>query len=374
MNNVVALVDLHNTTDLGLLSKNRPIASTTFMGRYAFIDFALSNLTNSGIDEIGILVQDHSRSIIKHFGGKNTYLRNPKTGFQNIFINEEGLLNPQFNTDIHNIKENDWILYDNNVKYIIICPVHYLMHIDYNEIMEEHIKSNRQISAVVADVTNADDPSLYHAETCVVDPIGDIQKFDINDGSNKKASICLQTYIFNADYLRDALKKVDNISQIFNINDLVHYLCTYIEKVNAINFKGSFRRLSSLNDYYNVSMESLNHNENYVANLFPKDWPIYTLTHNTRPVLYGEKSDVSESLIANGCTIDGTVKHSVLSRNVIVEEGATVEDSIIFTNTIVRKGVHIKNAVVDKHCVFETKKNVGGTPTDPLYIPQGAII
>ena len=121
MNNVVALIDLHNTTNLGELTKNRPIASTTFLGRYAFIDFTLSNISNSGIDEIGILVQDHSRSIIKHLGGKNTYLRNPKTGFQSIFLNERGLLNPEFNTDINNILENDWFLYDNAVKYIIVA-------------------------------------------------------------------------------------------------------------------------------------------------------------------------------------------------------------------------------------------------------------
>ena len=87
MNNVVALINLHGNANLGLLTKQRPIASTTLLGRYAFIDFALSNLTNSGIDEIGILIQDHSRSIIKHLGGKNTYLKNPKTGFQNLFLN-----------------------------------------------------------------------------------------------------------------------------------------------------------------------------------------------------------------------------------------------------------------------------------------------
>lgn len=374
MNNVVALVNLHSQVNLGLLTKNRPMASTTFLGRYASIDFALSNLTNSGIDEIGILIQDHSRSIIKHLGGKNTYLKNPKTGFQNLFLNEKGLLNPQLNTDIHNIKENDWFLYDKNVKYVIICPVHFLGNVDYNEVMNEHIKSNRQMSCLVANVSNADDPSLYRAIKCTVDPIGDIQKFEINEGRIKKATICLETYVFNADYLREMLKKADDISELFSINDLVNYLSTYIEKVNAIEYKNEFKRLASLNDYYNVTMECIDSYKKMDNILFPKDWPIYTLTHDTRPVLYGEKCKVSDSLIANGCTIDGTVKHSVLSRDVVIEEGAIVEDSILFTNTIVKKGVHIKNCVVDKHCVFENKKEVGGTKNEPLYIPQGARI
>jgi len=371
MNNVVALIDLHNTTNLGELTKNRPIASTTFLGRYAFIDFTLSNISNSGIDEIGILVQDHSRSIIKHLGGKNTYLRNPKTGFQSIFLNERGLLNPEFNTDINNILENDWFLYDNAVKYIIVCPVHYLMHIDYNEVMKEHIQSNRRVSAVVTAVTNADDPSLFRAEKCTVDPIGDIQKFEVNEGTNKNATICLQTYVFNVDFLREILAKSNSISAMFNINDLVQYLGTYIEKINAIEFKGYFRRLASLNDYYNTSMEYLNCGDDFLHNLFIEDWPIYTLTHNSRPVLYGEKAEVESSLVANGCTVDGTVKNSILSRDVVIEEGATVEDSIIFTNTHIGKGVHLKNCVVDKHCIFKIKREVFGTKEKPIYIPQG---
>ncbi len=374
MNNVIALIDLHNQSNLGLLTKNRPIASTTYLGRYAFIDFTLSNLTNSGVDEIGILVRDHSRSIIKHLGGKNTYLRNPKTGFQNIFLNEKGLLNPQLNTDIHNIIENDWFLYDSNVKYVVICPVNFIGHVDYNKVIEEHIKANRQMSCLVANVENADDPSLYRAMRCVVDPIGDVQKFETNDCRTKKATICLEVYVFNVDYLKEILKKADDISQMFTINDLVKYLSTYIEKVNAIEHKGEFRRIASLSDYFNVSMESIDNHKLMTETLFPEDWPIYTLTHDTRPVLYGEKCKVSNSLIANGCTINGTVKHSVLSRDVIVEEGATVENCVVFTNTVVKKGVHLKNCVVDKHCVFETKKDVEGTKEEPLYIPQGAHI
>lgn len=376
MNNVIALIDLHNTTDLGLLTKNRPIASTTFLGRYAFIDFTLSNLSNSGIDDIGILIQDHSRSIIKHFGGgKNTYLKNPKTGFQNMFINEKALQNQVFNTDINNILENDWFLYDNNFKYVVICPVNYLMHIDYNEILNEHIASKRQVSMLVSDVTNGDEKCLIGCEKVTVDALGDVQKIENNDGKEEKICVSLQTYIFNCDFLREVLAKSNNISATFNINNLVSYICSYIEKVHAIKFTGYFRRLASLESYYNASMEMLGEsNKTLIYNLFPDNWPIYTLTHNSRPVLYGEKADVDNSLIANGCTVNGTVHHSILSRDVTIDEGAIVEDSIIFTNTHVKSGVHLKNVVVDKHCIFAVQKDVHGEEDKPLYIPQGAHI
>lgn len=374
MNNVVALIDLHNKTQLGLLTKNRPIASTTFLGRYAFIDFTLSNLSNSGIDEVGILVQDHSRSIIKHLGGKNTYLRNPKTGFQNIFINEQGLVNAEFNTDVNNIIENDWFLYDNNVKYILVCPVNYLMHVDYNEIMKEHIASKRKVSILVSDINNADDSSFMHCDKVTVDPIGDVQKIEDNDGKEKIATVSLETYIFNCDFLRDCLAKVRGISSLFSITDMIKYIGSYVEKVNAIKFAGYVRRFASLKNYYDTSMSFLGNNNQYINLLFPAGSAVYTLTHNSRPVIYGEKCEVDNSLIANGCTINGTVHHSILSRDVVIDEGAIVEDSIIFTNTHVKTGVHLKNVVVDKHCVFEFKKDVGYSDGEPLYIPQGAHI
>ena len=91
-------------------------------------------------------------------------------------------------------------------------------------------------------------------------------------------------------------------------------------------------------------------------------------------VLYGKNADVTQCIIANGCTINGKAKHSILARDVIIEEGATVEDSILFTHTIVRKGVHLKGVVADKRCEFKTKKEVIGTSENPLYINRGAKI
>lgn len=374
MNNVIALINLHNTTELGELTKNRPIASTTFLGRYAFVDFILSNLTNSGIDQFGILIKDHSRSIIKHLGGSNTFLHNTKTGFLSFFLNEKGLTNQTFNTDINNILQNDWFMYDTNVKYIIVCPCQYLLNLDYSEFIQEHIKSNRQVSMLVSDIKNADDEQYLNASKVVVDALGDVQKFETNHGKTKEATINLETYVFNIDFFREVLNKAPKISEMFQINDLLEYLGGYIEKINAVRYKGFVRRIASLNSYYKISMEFLKNSTKTLDTLFKEDWPIFTLTHNSRPVLYGENAKVSSSLIANGCKINGTVKNSILSRNVIIEEGAVVEDCIIFTDTKVSKGIHLKNCVIDKHCRFKVKEKIEGDKNAPIYIPQGAQI
>lgn len=369
MRDAIALVNLHNSTELKPLTNSRSLASTTFLGRFTFIDFALSNLTNSGIDNIGILVKNHSRSIIKHLGSNTNYLKNPKTGFQSLFINENGLTNPGFNTDINNIKENDWFLYDKDAKYIVIVPVQFVYKVDYNKIIKEHIKSQKVCSLVYLSANNAD-KKYINCDKITVDALGNIQKIGNNTGDQKNAYISLQTYVFNVDYFRELLKRSGQISSMFTLRDLIHYVATYEEKIHAIRYDGYCRFFGSLKDYYDYSLEFLDNS----VGLFDENWTYYTTTHDTSPTLYGINSDVSASILANGCKVDGTVKHSILARNVIVEEGAVVENCIIFTDTKIKKGVTIRNAVVDKHCLIQNKKLVEGDKENPLYIAQGEII
>ena len=90
--------------------------------------------------------------------------------------------------------------------------------------------------------------------------------------------------------------------------------------------------------------------------------------------MYGPNANVTNSLVANGTNIEGTVKNSIISRDVTVEEGAIVENSIIFTHTTIKRGVHLKNVIADKRTIFENKKDVYGTESHPLYFPRGVIV
>ena len=127
MKDVIALLDCHNSPDLGELTSARPLASTSFLGRYAFADFALSNFCNSEIQNVGILVKDHQRSILKHMGNMMSWVVNTKIGHETIFYNEKGQLNPAYNSDINNIKENDWVLYDSNASVIVFESAHIVL-------------------------------------------------------------------------------------------------------------------------------------------------------------------------------------------------------------------------------------------------------
>lgn len=374
MKNTVAIINLHSSPELGLLTEKRPLASTTFLGRYTFIDFTLSNLTNSGIDNLGVLIKDSSRSIIKHIRGNNIYLKNTKTGYLNYMINEKGLKNPFFNTDLNNIKENDYFLYEPDCRYVLIVPVGFVMKIDYREVIKEHIKFGKPISLVYKEVKNAG-KDYKGLNKFTVDAIGNVQKVTPVDDRDDSVCLGLKTYIIDKDYIKELLNKSKSISSVYSLEEIVGYvLKTTQNTVHAIKYDGYLKYFNSLKNYFEESlkMKSMIHEKD--NELFSDEWKFYTRTHDTRPVLYGEKCYVRDSLISNGCTINGTVTNSVLARNVIVEEGATVEDSIIFTDCVIEKGVHLKSVVSDKLCVFSNKEEVFGSEEEPLYIPQGAKI
>lgn len=368
MNDVVALIDLYSSRGLDLLTKDRPLASTTFLARYAFIDFSLSNFSNSGIDNIGILVKDHPNSINKHISNPNAYLSNPKTGFLSLFINEKGIINPVFNTDLNNIKENDYFLYDSKIKYVVITDPSFVKKVDYRPIIEEHKKSGRLASILY---THADDASDFpYAQKLVIDSLNDVQKV-YDDDRAKEGDILLNTLIVDKSFLMELLKLSNNISIGYSLGELVAYCIKYVAKIHAIKFDGYVRHVASLQTYFKWSMEFIKNPDLITDLLADPEWNFYTTTHNSRPVLYGPNSKVTSSIVANGATINGVVKNSIISRDVTIEEGAVVENCILFTHSVVKSGVYLKNVICDKRVTFKSKSDVEGTEENPLYFPRG---
>lgn len=371
LNKMLALVSLHNDANLGLLTSNRIEAVTTFLGRYTFIDFMLSNCTNSEIDNIAILAKEKSRSISKHIAKDSIYLKNSKTGFLKLLISEKGLENPLFNTDVNNLKENDYILYDNDSEFVVVVPVHFVLNINFNEILEKHIESNAQCS-VVYKVSN-DKDMFSNCEKLVNDALGNVQKFEkISEREDGDFNVNLGIYIFNRGFFNDMINNSSSISSIYSISDLVKYYAKYKTIVNTIEFKNDVICFNSFKKYFKYSMSVLDNTKGFIKN-FEGSF-IYTTTHNSRPVLYGEKCKVVSSLVANGCSINGDVKHSILARDVTIEEGASVENCILFSHTIVKSGVHLKNLVCNKRTVFENPQTLEGEFENPLYIKEGSII
>lgn len=372
MNDVIGLLDCHTSPELGELTSARPLASTSFLGRYAFCDFALSNFCNSEVPTVGILVRDHERSMMKHLGDMGSWVTNTKTDSETILYNERGALNPAYNTDINNIRENDWVLYDSQASYLVFAPAHMVLSIDLRPIIEEHIARNEAITVVYKKAASADREFLSE-DVLEIGDDGYLVSAKKNDGTQKKADVSLSIWVVTRTVLAEMIRRHAEVDASYGMREMIAWVAKKgIFKVHTHEYKGFVRCFDSLKHYVDYSFELLDQAK--LRSLFLDDWPIYTQTHDTPPALFGTRGSAENSFIANGCVIEGSVKDSIVSRNVRIGKGAKVERSIVLSGVAIGEGASISDVVLDKYSVVTRKHAIAGDPENVIYMKQGAIL
>lgn len=372
MNKVLGICNLHDGPRLGRLTADRPLGCVTFLGRYGLMDFALSNFTNSEINKICVLVEDHVQAVRKHIGDGQVWVANTKTGFQKVLFNENGVSSPKFNTDISNITANKDVLDEVNFEYVIIAPAFFLMNVDFREMLKAHIYSQRKISILYKKVDNTGDDFL-NCDALSFTKDKRVSGITTNTATSAKANISLETFIINKDEFFKIVEMQKSVSHIYTLRKMIAYVIeNKLTEVNAIEFKDLVLPFLSYNHYVKHSLSVLN--KDIAESLFKKDWQIYTKIHSTPPTIFGPDAKVKNCYIANGSKIYGTVENCILSRDVIVEKGATVKDSILFTHTVIGKGVDAQYLVTDKYAKVVTEKKPKGEKDSYLYIGYGAKI
>jgi len=368
MKKVMGLCNLHSLSSLNDLTNSRPIASTSFLGRYAFIDFPLSNFSNSGIDEVGILVKNHPRSILKHLGSTNVWNTNTKLGYEAIMYNERYSHAPSYNHDINNIIANDWIFYNAKPDVFVIAPAHILYPIDFRPVIAAHENGKAAITIIYASI-NDGKTQFVDGDQIGLDASGRINELTSNKGAKDDIDVSLETYIINSSQLQDLISIARKTSSFYSLRDAVAHAIGLGWNVAGYKHTGYVRHFGSLQHYRKHSLDLLRYDNR--KELFTDVWPIYTVTHDTPPAKYGPEAQVKNCFIANGSRINGKVFNSIISRNVVIEEGAVIKNSIIFTDTKIGKNVHISNAVIDKYVRVEAVKDIAGTEEEPIYVKQG---
>lgn len=372
MKDIIGLLDTHNDPELGELTMNRPLASTAFLGRYAFMDVVMSNFSNSGIDNVAILVKNHQRSLLKHMGNMSSWINNTKTDSLTILTNENGLLNPAYNTDLANLKENDYILYDSIASILVFENPHIVAPIDFRPIIAEHKARDEEISVVYKKI-NDGDKDFVGGYCFDIDEDGYLQDVYVNDGNKKNVNASLETWIINRVQLAKIVEESKKHSFTMGVGDYLRYAVkNKIIKIHAYEYKGYARNFNSLKKYIEYSFELFK--PEVAKSLFREDWPIFTLTHNTTPALYGSGSKIANSFIANGCVINGEVTNSIICRNVHIGKGSKLNRCIVLRGCKIGDKVTLSDVVIDKYSIVTARHTISGDEENPIYVHQGAII
>lgn len=369
MRKIYGFVNLFGAPSLGPLTEKRNFGAVTFLGRYGLIDFTLSNFSNSGIDRVGILLDKHPNSVRSHIQTGSTFTINTKTGCLDVMVNDTVMLKPQYNTDISTyIFAKDHFSKSGNSEYVVIAPAHILASMDFNPIIEAHIRSGLDVTLVYEHRFDLDKEMKGMNLLTIKENI--VKGIKRNDQNVKEGDVSLDIFILNKEFFDHIVETQKDVNVKYLFRDMIKYEITKMKrKANSYEFKGYVLPILSLEDYIKGSFNLLSYLNR--LKLFKEGWPIYTATHNTPPAKYGPKANVKNSFIANGSIIDGTVENSILSRNVIVKAGASIKNSIIFTSSEIGKGVSLNYVLTDKSVVISEKAAISGNKKEFTVIKQG---
>lgn len=350
------------------VSRKRTIASTPIGGRYRLIDFTLSNMVNSGINDIGVVIKNNYQSLMDHVGSGKEWDLARKNGGLTILPPYGGDSTSIYSTRLQAVKSILGFIENNTADYVVFSDCYNVCNIDYKDILEQHIANDADITCVYRE-HNVTLDDYMPIVTFSVDKNQRIKKFDIRRNFFGPALVSTETWVMKRTLLIELVKAaIANEYRSFN-RDILSKNVDKL-KIYGYEFKGFYRSIGSMESYYDLNMDLLDMKvRNELFNQPSR--AIYTKVRDSAPTKYFTGSKVENSIIADGCTIKGTVINSVLFRGVNVEEGAVIKNSIVMQGSHVTSGTHLDYVIADKNVTFENEKEVVGTYGNLVYIRKG---
>ena len=358
------------------LTNRRTMASVPFGCRYRLIDFALSNMVNSGISNIGIITHYNYQSLLDHIGmGTDWDLARRSGGIKILppFITAyaNGAAQKVYSSRLEALMGVMNFISRAPEDYIVLSDCDVICNMDITDMVRFHESRGADITLAVKNIkarehklprdailVNTEGDKIVGAENY----IGREEEFDISMNVMVVKRTLLHSLVLDAqakgysDFYRDIIGR--------NLDQLT--LCAY-------KYDGYFSLISSLAGYFECNMKLLESNAR--AGLFGvANRPIYTKVRNSPPAKYCEEAVVSGSLIADGCIIEGRVENSIIFRGVKVGKGSVVKNCILLQDTYVGDNVKLNCVISDKNVVIKDYRNLSGHPTMPFYIDKGLTI
>lgn len=353
------------------LARIRTLGSIPFGGRYRLIDFPLSNMVNSGIDTVGIITKSNYQSLMDHVGsGKDWDLARKDGGV--IFLPPYGDMasSSLYASRLEALKGITSFLFRADEEYVVMTDCDTVCRINFNEIIEYHIRNHADITLMYKRL-KSDAYSHNNSTTFdIVDNRITNVNYQDNNSTDEYNNVFMNVFILKKTLLQNIV--MDSIS-----HNKHHFMADVIAsnldsmKVMAYEHKGFFAGITSLQAYYDSNMSMLK-KENR-AEIFG-DRSVFTKIRDSAPTKYGNSAIVKNSMIADGCVIEGEVENSIIFRNVKVARGAVVKNSIIMQNTVLGEHSNLNCIITDKNVVVRDKRVLSGSENHPFYIGKGIMI
>ncbi|MBM6941524.1 glucose-1-phosphate adenylyltransferase [Collinsella intestinalis] len=346
---------------LGALTAKIAKPAVSFGGKYRIIDFTLSNCANSGIDTVGVLTQYRPYQLHEYVGSGRGWDLNETGGGISIlppYATQEG--GAWYAGTADAVTQNLDYIKSHHPEYVLILSGDALYRMDYREMLNTHIEHNADLTIAVMPVP-WEDASRFGILT--TDDDKRVTKFTEKPDKPDSNLASMGIYVFSYDFLVNALEE-DAVNQRSSHdfgNDIIPKALGDGKNLYVHEYHGFWKDVGTIASYHETSMDLLGANPEF--DLFDSKNPILSNDSTRPPHFIGPDGRVDDALVANGCKIMGTVRHSIISTDCVVGERAIVEDSVLLPGAVVKNGAHVCRAILGENAVVEEGVKLGSVDT-----------
>lgn len=362
-------------TDMQLreLTRSRPTAAIPFGGRYRIIDVMLSTLVNSGITNVGLITQKNYHSIMDHLGsGKEWDLDRKRDG---LFILPPFVT--RHNTGTYTglldaLRSNIGYIRRSSQRYCLLTGSETVFNMDYHALLKQHIATGADITIAY---NEPEESTLAGHETgrvhMLLNETGRVTDIEYSTTLNRYPAVGMGVYLMDKNLLTYLIEVSASHYRTDFIRDVLIAQNDNL-KIFGYKYDGYVSRIESIQSYYQLNMDLLD--EGIRNQLLSRPNPVYTKVKDEVPAQYFEGARIENSLVADGCIIEGEVKNSVLFRGVRVGKGAKVENCILMQATEVQDSAQLAYVITDKSAFIKRGKRLMGQASFPIVIEKNAVI
>ena len=347
---------------LGVLTQDIAKPAVPYGGKYRIIDFPLSNCINSGITTVGVLTQYQPLELNDYIGsGKPWDLDRSYGGVHVLPPYQKAKTADWYKGTANAIYQNMHFIERYNPEYVLVLSGDHIYKMDYSKMLKYHKEQNAACTISVIDVPYEEASRFGIMNT---NPDGSIYEFEEKPANPKSTLASMGIYIFTWEKMRKYLKLDEenpNSSNDFG-KDIIPLMLSQGEKMMVYNFDDYWKDVGTIDSLWEANLDLLN--PKVELDLSDKNWRIYSRTTASPPQYISNTANVQNSLIVDGCEVNGDLEFSILFENVTAEEDTQIIDSLVMPGAVIKKGAKVKYAIVGENAVIGENATIGASPEE----------
>lgn len=356
-----------NSSRMGELSAKRAVAAMPIVGSYRAIDFTLSNMTNSHIQKVAVYTQYNSRSLNEHLNSSKWWDFGRKQGGLYLFTPTITATNSYwYKGTADALYQNISFLKSAHEPYVVIASGDAVYKLDYNKVLEEHIATGADITVVCKDIQPGEDDINRFGVVKLADD-NRVISFEEKPIVAETNTASIGVYVVRRRQLIELLEACAAEGRSDFVNDiLVRY--KNVKKIYAYKLDSYWRNIGTIDSYFKTNMDFLKKD---IRDYFFRQHPdVYSKVEDLPPAKYNGDAAVSNSLIASGSIINGTVEDSVLFKKVYIGNNCVIKNSIILNDVHIGDNCYIENCIVESRDTLRANTVHTGDPNEIKVIVE----